>query len=314
MQSQPQAASLPGEQAAATSDERVWAALAHASVLLMFFGPLVPLILWTTQRKKSAYASFHALQAMAYQALFFWVWIIVVPLLIIAITLIAIVVVAATNPQSAEQPLAVFAMQIAIFGTFIGSMLLFMAAGIVGAVACLSGREFRYPFFGGRLARYLEYQGAEGSQMPDAQQDQLVAAVSHSTCVVLLWGLITPLVAWLTQRERSQFLRFQALQASIYQVLGALAYFVVFGLYMVSMLGVLGAAMALGNDSGSAGAGWLAAFMIPIFCVVCVAALAVPLYHLFGFLAALATLRGRDYRYPVLGSILARRMKMGEST
>ena len=56
---------------AASSDEKILAALAHGSVFLMFLGPVVPVILWVTQRKKSNYVSFHALQAMGYQAFYF---------------------------------------------------------------------------------------------------------------------------------------------------------------------------------------------------------------------------------------------------
>ncbi len=43
----------------ATPDERIAAALAHGSTILFGFGFIVPLIIWITQRKKSAFASFH---------------------------------------------------------------------------------------------------------------------------------------------------------------------------------------------------------------------------------------------------------------
>ena len=56
-----------------SSEERLWAALAHGSVLLSFLGPLGPLGIWLSQRCKSAYVRFHALQAMGYQILSFWV-------------------------------------------------------------------------------------------------------------------------------------------------------------------------------------------------------------------------------------------------
>ncbi len=310
MESQAQVAGLPGERSGATSDDRIWAALAHASALLMFFGPLVPLIIWDTQRKKSNYASFQALQAMAYQALFFWVWMLVAPLVAIVVMVMALAVSPAANPQSANPPLAVFGMQLAIFGVIIGSMLLFVAVGLVGAAACLGGREFRYPLVGSRLARFLEYQGGA---MAEAKQDRLIAAVSHSTCIILLWGLITPIVAWLTEHDRSAFLRFQALQAAVYQGIGAIAYFAVFAVYMAFIFASLGVATVLESHSSSAPLAWIAVFMLPILCIICAAALAMPLYHLFGFLAALATLRGRDYRYPILGSILASRMKNEEA-
>ncbi len=313
MDTQAQAPGLPGARAASNSDERLWAALAHASVLLLFVGPFLPLILWSTQRKKSKYASFHALQAMAYQALFFWVWLAVIWLVVIFVMLGMFALVAA-NPQAANQPFAVLALQLVIFGVVLGSMLLFMAVGVVGAVLCLMGREFRYPLFGGALARYLGYQGADGAEMDETRQDYVVASVSHSTCVVQLWGLATPLVTWLTQHDLSPFLRFQAMQAAIYQGLGTLAYFAWLAVYMGMMFGMMGAALALGNLSKSAVTAVFGVGMMVMLCVMGVLLLGVPLYHLFGFLAALATLRGRDYRYPVLGSLLRRRMKVEEAS
>ena len=56
-----------------SQDERVLAALAHGSVLLGLFsngigGIVVALVIWLTQREKSAYVAGQALQALVYQA------------------------------------------------------------------------------------------------------------------------------------------------------------------------------------------------------------------------------------------------------
>ena len=313
MDSQVQAAGLPGAQAASSSDDKIWAALAHGSAVLFFIGPVVPLIMWLMQRKKSPYAAFQALQAMLYQSLGFWVWILFVPVIIVVVLSVAMVLITVMSPRSENLSLAVLGMQLAIFGGVIGSMLLYMAIGVIGAVASLMGRDFRYPFFGGRLARHLEYQGAQGGDLSDEKQDYVVTSVCHSTVVILFWGLITPIVVWLTQQQRSAFLRFQAMQAAIYQGLGLLAYFATMGLYVLGMFGFMGAAITLDQSSQSAAPAWVAAAMIPLLCLGCGVALVVPLYHLFGFLAALATLRGRDYRYPILGQILASRMQPAEA-
>lgn len=313
MESQAQAAGLPGAQAASSSDDRIWAALAHGSVVLSFVGPVVPLIMWIMQRKKSPYATFQALQAMVYQSLFFWLWITVVPLLMIIIVVVATMALAAADPRAASQPLVALGMQLVIFGVVIGSMLLYMATGVIGAIACLMGREFRYPFFGAGLERYLEYHEAQNAELSGEKQDHVVAAVCHSTVAILFWGIITPIVVWLTQQERSAFLRFQSMQAAIYQGLGLLAYFAAMALYILSIFGFMGAAIALDQSPDSAAPLWLVAPAIPLLFVGCAVALALPLYHLFAFLGAVGTLRGRDFRYPILGSILASRMKPAEA-
>ena len=52
-----------------TSDERIWAALAHGSVILFGFGAVVPVGVWIAQREKSTWVSFQALQALFYNLL-----------------------------------------------------------------------------------------------------------------------------------------------------------------------------------------------------------------------------------------------------
>ena len=75
-----------------TSDEKVMAAIAHASVIFAFFGPVVPSLIWAYQRNKSKYVRFHALQAMGYQALTFWAWFIGILFVIFGSFLISIMI------------------------------------------------------------------------------------------------------------------------------------------------------------------------------------------------------------------------------
>ena len=80
METQMQAESQP-RAASANQDDRIWVAIVHGSAFLVFFGPIIPVILWFTHRKKSAYVAFQALQAMIYQSLFLWTWVLLIPLL-----------------------------------------------------------------------------------------------------------------------------------------------------------------------------------------------------------------------------------------
>ena len=59
---------------------------------------------------------------------------------------------------------------------------------------------------------------------------------------------------------------------------------------------------------------WLGLITIPFLCAFGIFLLALPLYHLFGFLATIGVLRGRDFRYPILGRMLASRMKVEQRT
>ncbi len=57
-------------------NERLWAALAHASILLnlvtLILGTMSVLVLYLMTRRRSPYVAFHALQALAFQVI---VWI-----------------------------------------------------------------------------------------------------------------------------------------------------------------------------------------------------------------------------------------------
>jgi uncharacterized Tic20 family protein len=291
------------------SDEKIWAALAHASVLLFFFGPLIPLVVWSTQRRKSSFVSFHALQAMSYQVLWYWFWILVGPVLMMLL-FGAFILLAALSPTSADEP-GVFAlgMQVVIWGGILGSFALYMLLGVVGAGFCVAGREFRYPLMGRWTARFLDYQAGGATSLNEANEDRLVASLGHATAIITLWGLIFSLIAWVSEKERSLLLRFQLLQAVIYQGIGAVGYMGAMMLYMVMVFGMM-AVMFSFDSSAPENLGPLAAvlFILPILFIFFVFFVLGPIFLLLASWASLRVLRGHDYHYPFLGRFLARRM------
>ena len=205
-----------------TPDDRIWAALAHASALLAFPGPLAAVILWFTQRKRSSYAAFQALQAMIYQSVCFWIYLTVIPLGLAVLMLGWIAGVALLAHNSNDPSLIAVVPQIALWVILLGSWLVYALIAIFAAVLCLRGRDFRYPLFGNRLARFLGYDGSWQATLLEEHEDRVVAAVSHSTLVVAFFGLLTPIGVWITQQERSTFLGFQALQAAKYHLSAAI--------------------------------------------------------------------------------------------
>lgn len=124
------------------ADERLWAMLAHVSVLLNlvtgFLGVGAALIIYLVYRRRSRYVAYQALQALMFQ-LIFWgggglliglVWAVVglltavlVGLLLIPFAIIATIV------------LAAFPVIAVVYG-------------LVGAIQCNSGEDFRYWLIG----------------------------------------------------------------------------------------------------------------------------------------------------------------------
>lgn len=145
------------EQNAMQRDERILAALAHGSILLGIFtngvgGIAAALVIWLTQKEKSAYVRFQALQALVYQALIFvvtmglwfcwgmsWLVLLMPPLI--------------ANPdayQNAPPPGLWAGLSLMSVPVCIG--LITLLYGLWGAVRCLSGRDFRYLGIGNWVA------------------------------------------------------------------------------------------------------------------------------------------------------------------
>lgn len=135
-------------------DERMLAALAHASIIANLFnlaGMFAAMLIWSTQRERSEYVRVHALQALLYQGLallaglalmIFW-----------GLCLLVSLLPAAVRPDlyRSSPPNSFW---IALLGLVVP--LSFGAAatlyGLYGAYQTYRGRPFRYPI-AGRVAR-----------------------------------------------------------------------------------------------------------------------------------------------------------------
>lgn len=297
-----------------TSDERLMAALSHGSVILSFFGPIVPALVWTFQRRKSPYVAFHALQAIGYQMLTFWVGMAAYLLVALLGAVLVIPLIALAGNGASDFEMTPFAVQGSMFlfmFVFMGAYLLF---GIAGAVLCLLGKDFKYPILGKRLEKYLGRGANPNDLLDEVREDQWMAAMGHASAILMLWGLMMPLVVWLTQKDSSPRLRFQSIQAVVYQLLAVVGYFAFMALYMFLFIALLFGGMAASqNPQGSTSMVFLLVFLGVILVLMLVFALALPTYHLFAMIAGIQVAKGRDYHYPLLGKFLARRMDKVQS-
>jgi uncharacterized Tic20 family protein len=297
-----------------TSDERIWTALAHGSTLLFIFGPLASLLIWSTQRKKSSYVAFQALQALGYQLIAHCIMIllnILVSLLGVAVLVIIMQVVEDSTSNSFG---LVFGMQFFLFASLFGVVGLYYLGGVIAAIFSLVGRDFRYPILGNWLARYLNYiptlTGEEpAAELAEEQEDRWVAAMGHAGLFFQIWGMFLPLLTWVLHKDRSRILRFQSLQTLIYQGLGAVVYFGAMGLYMASFFLVFFPMLVTGTGSSDelTGIGMIILLVVAVL-VMLVYMVGGPIYALLGIIATIRVAGGHDFRYPLLGHILASRL------
>jgi len=134
-----------------TSEDRWMAAIAHGSVVVFGPGILIGVLIWLTQKEKSAYASRQGLQAAVYQLLGM---IVIMAMWVLwgifyAISWIPMV----QNPEQFEAaPPPIFWIGLASMVIPLLVMLAWALYGLLGALQCLRGRDFSYLLLGNLLS------------------------------------------------------------------------------------------------------------------------------------------------------------------
>ena len=287
-----------------TGNERILAVLAHLAALAHGLGLPLPALLWAEQRKDSRYVAFQTLQAYGYQSLGYTVWILF-SLGLAMLALFALMLVNAFAPLGEDALSIVFF----FFGVVVFILFgLYNLLAIVAAGACAFGRDFRYPFLGGRLAKYIADTPVPVGASPDqTNEERFAVAMGHFAVIFPFYGLLGPLGLWLTEGKRSVFIRAQSSQTVIYQAFGSVLYTVS---HLLPVLLIFPVFIGL----FSFGLGQEAEFFNPFtvglaflgMCMLSIAVLLGPLYHILGQWAGLQVLLGRDFRYPLVGRLTAR--------
>ena len=150
---------VKSEEPIPTQNDRIMAALAHVSALMPFMGVIAPIVIWATQKDKSEFVAFHALQAIVYQLLMIMAWFVGMGcymLSFFSMFLTIPFVGSETDPTVSPFFVLGFFFPFLIFGAlFIGGAI-FIVYGIVAAVLTFQGKDFRYIIIGKRLADYLQ--------------------------------------------------------------------------------------------------------------------------------------------------------------
>ncbi len=290
-----------------TTEERVWAVLSHLSSLAFGMGIVLPIIGWSDQRRKSNYAAFQTLQALGYQSLGFTIW--VLSYLVIVIVALIIVLVTFESESGSGNPDTVVPPEMNIvFVVMFAFFALYFLLPVIAAVACALGKDFRYPIMGNRLARYLAYEPNQKSEeqawLMEEHEFRWVAALGHISVLIMLWGMLAPLTAWVLYGKRSSFLKFQSIQTLVYQAGVTVLYFAGTFLYLGGIFGLIAAMGGIGPSQGSSSFGivGIAVFGAVLACGG-VIILVIPLFHILGQWAGYRILKGDNYHYPLVGRL-----------
>lgn len=135
-------------------------------------------------------------------------------------------------------------------------------------------------------------------------EDRLVAALCHLGAFVSFFGILVALIVWLTQKARSRWLGFQALQALFFQGIAFGLYYLA-GVMMAAAYFVFIMPLIVFSETG-----WgdrvpylLVPFLFVFFGMILLMLAATFVYYLLAVLAGVNTLRGKDYRYPLIGKL-----------
>jgi uncharacterized Tic20 family protein len=139
-----------------------------------------------------------------------------------------------------------------------------------------------------------------------SQNDRTMAGLAHLAIIVPFWGMIAPIVIWATQKDKSKFIVFQAIQALVYQVLLILVTMLGMGCYMVSFFSMFSTISSTTSESSTLPAGFFLPFAVMggIFIVYLV-------FIIYGIVAAVLTFTGKNFRYVILGGWIEKYMNRG---
>jgi uncharacterized Tic20 family protein len=295
-----------------TTEDRVWTVLAHLSALSFGMGILLPVVGWSDQRRKSSYASFQCLQALGYQSLGFTIWVLSYLVLVILASLILLFVFVPDGNEQAAPDIVTPALVMFLLVVFV-PLLLYFILPVIAAVACAFGKDYRYPILGNRLARYLGYESAPRSEqqawLNEEHEMRWVAAMGHFSILILFWGMLAPLTAWVLQGKNDRFLKFQSIQTLAYHAATTLVYLIGGFFYLFGFVVLLTSLEGMGGSDLSSTLGMIGlATMIVSFVIAAVLLLAMPLLHILGQWAGYRVLKGENYRYPLLGRLVERQI------
>lgn len=149
-----------------TQDERIMAALSHVSALLPMVGVIAPIVIWVTQKEKSQYVAFQALQALAYQLGMIAAWIIGMGCYMCSFigTFATIPFMPSSGSSQSDNPLFLLPVLIPflVFGAiFIGGFF-FIVYGVIGAIMAFQGKPFRYFIIGNRVEHFMQQKMSQG--------------------------------------------------------------------------------------------------------------------------------------------------------
>ena len=141
--------------------------------------------------------------------------------------------------------------------------------------------------------------------METSSEEQVSSGLSHLGILMPLYGLVLPVIIWVTQKEKSRFVAAQALQAIAYQI----GVMVLWLMMVIPWMAFVIAMVVVSATSGHLAEHPPAAFFVGYFGFIAFALLFWLVVLIYGFYGAYSAFKGRDFRYVIVGGWVKRRME-----
>lgn len=145
--------------------------------------------------------------------------------------------------------------------------------------------------------------------VPPTSDESLMAAIAH------FFGMLVAFIVWATQKDKSRYVRFQAVQAMAYDLAVDVVIFLIVGVTILLIFGVLaigiGDVAIFGNQANpTAGPTRVIIALMGAmpFLLPCIFMPISAIIFIVRLIATIQTFQGKDFRYPWLGSLVERSM------
>lgn len=137
--------------------------------------------------------------------------------------------------------------------------------------------------------------------IPPTSDEKMMGALAH------VFGPLAAIIVWAIQKEKSRFVKFQALQALAFDMIVAVIlggfFFCVFGVVFLGMSGSIFTAMNNPSSGNEVAPFFFLPFMFPFMIFGCIFPFSFVLM-IVRLIAAISVLNGRNYHYPGIGKWL----------
>lgn len=130
-----------------------------------------------------------------------------------------------------------------------------------------------------------------------SSDEKIMAGLANGAVIIPMWGLIVAVLIWLLQREKSEFVRQQGMQAIAWQVVQIGVMFGGMALYMGSFFLMMGGMFA----ADTAGAEPPFFFFFPFMTMGCIFLLQI-VFIIVGLWGGVRSFQGHAFTYPVIGN------------